>query len=341
MKRVGYLKEQIVSLDNLYDAYHKACKGKHRKLEVLDFAANFDDNIRSLREGLMDGTASIGNYHYFTIRDPKERLICAASFSERIIHHAIINVCQPYFDRTLIDTTYATRKGKGVYAALTKAKEALSHYPYTVKLDFRKYYDSIDHGILKQKLRCLFKDAWLLNLFDRIIDSYEKEPGKGLPIGNLTSQYFANHYLSVLDHKAKEQWGVPVYIRYMDDILMAGTDKECISNAVKEMIAFSHNELKLTLKPPIYRKSEDGQTFLGYKILPYRIQLSGRSKKRFRSKFLEYERLFNDGTWTESIFQEHILPLLSFVQHAESKAFCKACLQIVTKGGNQRVAPTA
>lgn len=340
MKRTGYLKEQIVSLDNLYEAYHKACKGKHRKQEVLEFAARFDDNMRLLREGLIDGSISVGSYHYFTISDPKVRTICAASFRERIIHHAIINICQPHFDRTLIDSTYATRKGKGVYAALTKAKEVLSKYPYTVKLDFRKYYDSIDHDILKQKLRRLFKDQWLLNLFDKIIDSYEKEHGKGLPIGNLTSQYFANHYLSLLDHKAKERWDVPVYIRYMDDILMAGADKESISYAVNEMISFSHNELRLTLKPPIYRKSKDGQTFLGYKVLPYRIQLSGRSKKRFRTKLLEYEKRFSIGIWTESVYQEHVLPLVSFVQHAESKAFRKACLQIHTKGDNQRVAPT-
>lgn len=241
----------------------------------------------------------------------------------------------------LIDTTYATRKGKGVYAALEKARDALSHYPYTVKLDFRKYYDSIDHGILKQKLRRLFKDPWLLNLLDKIIDSYEKEPGKGLPIGNLTSQHFANCYLSTLDHRSKEQWGVPIYIRYMDDILLAGRDKESLCLAVKQMTCFSQNELGLRFKPPIYRKSKDGQVFLGYRVMPYRIQLSGRSKRRFRTKYLKYERMLNDGKWTESIYQEHILPLLSFVQHAESKYFRNSCLKTNTKGDNQRVAPTA
>ncbi|MBR1769813.1 MAG: hypothetical protein IJ748_05075 [Bacteroidales bacterium] len=341
MKRTGYLKERVVSLDNLYVAYNKACKGKYWKQEVLDFSAKLDDNIRMLREKLIDGSLNFGNYHYFTIRDPKERTICAASFSERIIHHAIINICQPYFDKTLIDTTYATRKGKGVYAALEKAKEALSDYPYTVKLDFRKYYDSIDHCVLKHRLSRLFKDFWLINLFDKIIDSFEKEPGKGLPIGNLTSQYFANNYLSIIDHKAKEQWGVPVYIRYMDDILMAGKDKGSLIDAVKEMTDFSYRELRLTLKPPVYRKSKDGQTFLGYKVLPYRIQLSGRSKRRFRTKLLEYGKLVDNGTWTESTYQERILPLLAFVQHAESRTFRRACLQIHTcKGDNQIVAST-
>ena len=127
----------------------------------------------------------------------------------------------------------------------------------------------------------------------------------------------------------------------MDDILMADKNKEYLCHVVREMIDFSHNELKLTFKPPIYRQSKDGQTFLGYKVMPYRLQLSGRSKKRFRTKFLEYEGLLDNDTWTQSDYQEHILPLLSFVQHAESKAFRKACLQIHTKGGNQRVAPTA
>ena len=328
MKRVGHLMEQIVSLDNLHLAYHKACRGKQRKREVLKFAEHFDDEIQRMRQEIVDGTIAIGDYHYFTIHDPKERIICAAPFRERVLQHAIMNICHQYFDRTLIDTTYATRKGKGVYAALDKAVEAMSHYEYSVKLDFRKYYDSIDHAVLKEKLRSRFKDKKLLILFDKIIDTYCVREGKGLPIGNLTSQYFANAYLSELDHKAKEQWEVKGYIRYMDDILIVGNDREKLKNCVKRMTAFSSEKLHLLFKPPIFRKNKDGQTFLGYRVMPYYYKLSGRSKKRFRSKLLKYDKLLNEGRWTEGQYEEHILPLLSFAQHAESKAFRKACLMI-------------
>ena len=158
--------EQILSLDNLYLAYQKACRGKKRKQEVLRFAEHFDANISKLRKEIADGTVSIGNYHYFTIHDPKERVICAAPFEERVLQHAIMNVCHPVFDKGLIETTFATRKEKGVYAALEKAVEAITKYDFSVKLDFRKYYDSISHELLKSKRRRLFKDPKLLALFD-------------------------------------------------------------------------------------------------------------------------------------------------------------------------------
>ena len=129
--------EQIASLDNIHLAYYKACRGKQGKKEVARFREHFDYNVTLLQKSLAEGDVAMGEYRYFTIHDPKQRTICAAPFNERVLQHAIMNVCNPYFDKTLIDTTYATRKGKGVYAALDKAVTALSHYEYTVKLDVR------------------------------------------------------------------------------------------------------------------------------------------------------------------------------------------------------------
>src|SRR5574344_1276754 len=226
MKRQGYLTENIADLDNLYEAFRKACRGKLRKQEVLLFRKDLDKNIATLRQQILTGCIDVGHYHLFTIFEPKERKICAAEFKERVLHHAIINVCHDIFDSTLIDTTYATRKGKGVYAAVNKAVQALTKYKYTVKLDVRKYYDNISHDILKTALRRKFKDGYLLLTLDKIIDSYSTQDGRGLPIGNLTSQYFANFYLSSLDHFIKEHLRAPIYIRYMDDMLIAGNSKE-------------------------------------------------------------------------------------------------------------------
>ena len=157
MKRQCHFKERILDVDNLYLAYCKARRGKQQKKEVRAFASHLDQNIMAIRDSLESGSVSLGNYRYFTIHDPKERLICAAPFQERVIHHAIMNVCHDTFDRTLIDTTYATRKGKGVYAALDKVKWGMARYEYTVKLDVRKYYDSICHSVLRARLRRLFK----------------------------------------------------------------------------------------------------------------------------------------------------------------------------------------
>lgn len=325
MKRVGFLIERIADLDNIYSAYHKACRGKRHKCEVLEFQANFDENIRCIQQELASGLVDVGHYSFFKIYDPKERLICAAPFRERVMQHAVMNVCHEHFDRRLIDTTYATRKGKGVYQALEKAKQLAAKYQYLVKLDYRKYYDSIPQDKLKTLLRKRFKDAKLLMVFDRIIDSYEVENGRGLPIGNLTSQYFANAYLAPMDYRAKHLYRVE-YIRYMDDILMAGNDKDYLKACVADMVSFSERELGLTLKPPVVHKSTQGQVFCGYRVLPQRLLLSGRSKRRFRTKLLNLEKQRQTNEITESQYQEHILPLLAFVCHADSSKFRQACM---------------
>ena len=341
MKRVGNLTERIAELDNLYLAFAKACRGKQRKREVQDFREHFDENMSKLRSEILSGDIQVGQYHYFTIRDPKERIICAAPFRERVLHHAIMNVCHEHFDRSLIDTTYATRPDKGVYAAIDKAVCAASRYEWMVKLDFRKYYDSINHIVLKQLLERKFKDKTLLRLFFRIIDSYHAETDVGLPIGNLTSQYFANLYLSDFDHRAKEVLRVPIYIRYMDDILMAGNNKRELMESVREMEAFALSKFCLTLKPPICHKSKDGVVFLGYRVLPHHYLLAGRSKRRFRTKMIAYGHRLHEGVWEEQTYQEHILPLLSYVQQADCKEFRRSCVSIIEKGDNRRVGLTA
>lgn len=328
MKRVGHLIEKIAALDNLYLAYAKACRGKRLKKEVMLFEANFDQNIALLRESILSGKVDVGNYYYFTIHDPKERVICAASFHERVLHHAIMNVCHPYFDRSLIDDTYATRIGKGVYAALHKAKNGISKEQWLCKLDVRKYFDSINHEVLKEMLKRKFKDARLLQIFFSIIDSYSHGEGKGLPIGNLTSQYFANMYLSCFDHFAKEQLKVKMYVRYMDDILMAFDQKQTMKEIEHQLRHYAESQLMLQLKPPVFVKGGTGCVFLGYRVRPHYITLSGRSKRRFRSKYLKYKKMFETGIFSEKEYQAHLLPLFAFVRQAKSKCFRKNCLSI-------------
>ncbi len=329
MKRVGYLIDKIADLDNLYEAFRLACRGKQRKAEVLKFRKDLDKNLYILRKQILSGDVRVGNYHYFTIHDPKERIICAADFRERVLHHAIINICMPYFDRKLIDTTYATRKGKGIYAALDKAVLSFAKYHYSLKLDFRKYYDTVDHAILNALLRSMFKDGRLLQIFDSIIDSYCSYEGKGLPIGNLTSQYFANAYLSSLDHYAKEQLKAPIYIRYMDDILIMCDNKDSLKQMYIAMDDYATNVLKLDFKPPIFRTAKEGQVFLGYKIKPYRCELAGRSKRRYRSKLMDCERRWRLGQWNEQTYHEHLLPLVAFIRHAVSLKFRQSCLDAI------------
>ncbi len=329
MKRQGNLKDKITDLDNVALAAHKAFRGKRGKSEVREFACNFNENIAKLRREIENGSIVIGDYHYFKIYDPKERVICAASLKERILHHSIMNVCHSRFDKALISGTYATRPGKGVYAALDKAKSSMKRFAYYAKLDVRKYYDNVDHAVLESIIRRLFKDKWLIELFDRIIDSYSVVPGKGIPIGNLTSQYFANIYLSGLDHYMKEVCKTPVYIRYMDDVMLFCNDKEVLKYMVNEFISYSSKELKLSIKQPQIGKCCTGCSFLGYKVMPGYLLLNGNSKRRFRRKLYECTKMYNCGELDDREYEMRLIPLLAFTLHASSKCYRKACVGIM------------
>lgn len=195
MKRIGHLFERVIDTENLRLAFYKASRGKRVREDQRAWQGNLEGEIACLREGLLRLDYPIGNYRRFTIYEPKEREICAASFGERVLHHALMNVCEPYFDKWLVFDSYACRKGKGQIAAVARAARFASRYRWFLKCDFRKYFDSLPHDRLKAMLARRFKDPMIIAWFGRIVDSYEKTPGRGLPIGNLTSQHLANLYL--------------------------------------------------------------------------------------------------------------------------------------------------
>lgn len=327
MKRAGNLIVQIADPENLRLAYWKAQRGKSRKKEVLEFAGNLDQNLIQIREGILSGKIEIGNYHYFTIFDPKQRRICAASFPERVLHHAIMNVCHQYFEKYQIFDSYASRKEKGTYKALERAQYFHKRNQWYLKLDVRKYFDSIDHEKMMLILERLFKDNNLLELFRRIINSYSVNPLKGLPIGNLTSQYFANHYLAVADHFIKEKLRVKAYVRYMDDMVLWHEDKEMLKGFLQEVQNFLLNKLMLELKPETLNKTAKGLPFLGYRVFSDHLRLSGRSKKRHGKKLEKYFTLFDQGYFTQKEFRDHLLPMVAFTKHAKAYHFRKLKLE--------------
>jgi len=211
---------KIADAENLRLAFWKAAKGKRGKADCVAFRERLDENLAALRAELLEGDVPVGNYHYFTVHDPKERLICAASFRERVLHHAVMNVCEPALERAAVFDSYACRKGKGRLLAVERAQGYARTHGWFLKMDIRKYFDSIDHETLRALLGRKFKDPELLRLVDRILASYQTAPGRGLPIGNLTSQHFANFYLAPLDRFLKEELRRGAYVRYMDDFVV-------------------------------------------------------------------------------------------------------------------------
>ena len=329
MKRTGYLIEQIADMNNLYEAFYKASRSKRTQKEIIEFEQKLNSNLYKMRNEILSGNVLVGQYTYFTITDPKQRMICAAAFPERVLHHAIMNVCHTYFDRTLIADTYATRLNKGIYPALDKTGKACRKFRYVAKLDVRKYFDSIKHSILKEQLRRIFKDNTLLTILDQIIDSYETDENQGLPIGNLTSQYLANYYLSAIDHHIKERLRVPIYVRYMDDILLFRNNLETLHDDVN-YITEAARQIGLQLKRPVIVPCYKGIAFLGYKSYPNKRLLERRSKQRFGRKMKLYADYLNRNIWTQQQYADHIIPLLAFVGKASSHQFRASVLKRMT-----------
>ena len=222
------------------------------------------------------------------------------------MHHAIMNVLEPVFERQFIFHAYACRKGKGSHKAVNYAFKKARTHKYFLKLDVRKYFDNIDHLVLKKLLSKIIKDVECLNLLFALIDSYgmvvstgsttassdsTTASGKGLPIGNLTSQFFANYYLSLLDHYVLEQLKPCGYVRYMDDFLLFDDSKEKLKIFLTQIENFCKNELILELKPPVLGICKNGSSFLGCLIKSDSVKLTQKSRRRKLAKLkrLNYE----------------------------------------------------
>lgn len=326
MKRANGLLAQIIEPDNLRLAAWKAAKGKRYAKAVLAYHTDLDANLMRLRGQIVSGQVEVGDYRYFKVYEPKERQICASAFSEQVLHHALMNVCHERFDRAQIHDSYASRKGRGNYAALQRAKDFSHRQVWFLKLDVRKFFESVHHDVIRRQLARLFREQRLLEIFDAILDSYEAHPSRGVPIGNLTSQYFANHYLCELDHFIKEKLHINAYVRYMDDMVLWHQDKAMLKAALQEIRDYLADRLRCELKPPLLNRCERGLPFLGYRVFPYHLRLLQKSKVRFIRKMKRIEAHYQDGTWSEEACARHAWPLVAFTEHADAKVFRKNVL---------------
>jgi retron-type reverse transcriptase len=298
---------QIIAFENLYRAVKQAAKGKRETFSVMDFFLSLENNLFALQAELAGGDYRPGAYRTFFIYDPKPRLISAAPFRDRVVHHALMNVIGPLMERRLIFDTYANRLGKGTHQAIRRFQRFLQQYRFVLKCDVKKYFPSIDHQILKSLLRQLIRDPQVLWLVDLIIDHSNQQvevldhfPGddlftplerrRGLPIGNLTSQNFANYYLSPLDHFIKEILKCPAYVRYVDDFALFSHDTRQLWRWRDEIVRFlAAFRLKLNLNRCMISPASSGARFLGQLIFPTRRRLTGENVRRFMKRLKEWE----------------------------------------------------
>ena len=284
---------------------------------------------------MASGQPDWGHYRSFVVSDPKQRTISSASFDQRVMHHALMNVLEPHFERHLVDHSYACRKGRGTHAAVLQAFHNGKGHGLYLQLDVRKYFDSIDHAVLKLQLRRLLKDSEVLDLLDSLIESYCTSPGKGLPIGNLTSQFFANYYLSGLDHHLLEVLRPRAYVRYMDDFVLWFDSADDRAAAVAAVQTFATAELKLTLKPAAMGTSSQGLAFLGFLIRRDGIFLLQKARKRMRRRAEAIQKDLREGTITEDIASERAVSVNAAVLLARCGAFRAKLWREAASGSNR------
>lgn len=286
MKRYGNLWPQIIAFANLLQAARQAQRGKRFQASVLQFNYSLESQLIALQTELTTQTYQPGPYTTFNIYDPKHRLISAAPYRDRVVHHALCNIIQPLFERTFIADSYANRLGYGTHRALRRFIHFSRTTPYVLQCDIQKYFPSIDHALLKAILRRKIKCPETLWLLDTIIDHSNPQlpvhhffPGdtlltvlegrRGLPIGNLTSQFFANVYLNGFDHFIKEQLKIKQYIRYVDDFALFHQDRNVLV-AARQALEDELAQLRLRIHPVKSQlfATRVGANFLGFRILP-------------------------------------------------------------------------
>lgn len=324
MKRVSNLYDKIVSMDNIRLADMNARKGKTLSYGVRKHDARREENLQELHEQLAAGTFRTSNYRTFLIYEPKEREIFQLPYyPDRIVHHAVMNVCEPIWVSIFTNDTYSCIKNRGILkCAIDTRREMLSDpdgTKYCLKLDIRKYYPSIDHEILKEIVRRKIKDERLLVLLDGIIDSVEH----GVPIGNYLSQYFANLYLAYFDHWVKETLHVKHYKRYADDMVLFADNKETLHRWLDEIRAYLRDELKLTIKHnwQIFPTDSRGVDFVGYVTFHTHTRLRKRIKQSLCRRVAQLNKRKVKPSKAE--YKQQICSWWGWLKYCDSKHFVK------------------
>ncbi len=314
MKTHKKLYEKLFSENNLVKAFKKARKGKSKKDYVVNFELNLNKNLKILQEQLINKNYYPSRLKKFIIRDPKTRTIHSSIFRDRIIHHSIVNVLNPIYEKIFIYDSFASRKNKGTHLAVKRFEYFMNKVScngkkinkpfnnnsikgYVLKADIKHYFDTIDHEILIGILRKKIKDENLIELIRIVLHNFKgKEKGKGLPLGNYTSQFFANVYLNNLDYFVKNKLKVKYYIRYVDDFVILDKDKDKLEEYKIKIEKYLKNlRLELHQEKSEIHALRNGVRFLGYKIFYHYKLLRKRNVKYFRKKFNKKLELYRKG----------------------------------------------
>lgn len=346
MKTIKNLYECIYDFENLYQAWESARKGKRYREEVMRFSSNLESNLIDIQNHLIYGSYRVGRYRPFYIYEPKKRLIMALPFRDRVIQWAIYRQLFPILEKQFIDDSYACRPGKGTHKAIDRLQYWLRQTDrkpqkfYYLKLDIAKYFYRVDHEVLIKILRRKIRDKRLVDLLTTIINSEDTKFGLpvgvdpdlcdpsdrlaevGMPIGNLTSQMFANLYLHELDIFAKHELGLHYYVRYMDDIIILHTDKKHLAAVKDEIEAFLFDNLHLQLnKKTAIRPCSMGIEFVGYTVWATHRKLKKKTALKIKRSVKHIKEARDSGEITQESYERSIASYKGVFLHFNSYGF--------------------
>ncbi|MCP3920023.1 MAG: RNA-dependent DNA polymerase [bacterium] len=319
MRRTGGLWDEVASFENLRRAAQRAARGKRRVAGVARFLADLEPELLALQRELRSGQWRPGSPTTFRIHDPKERTITAAPLRDRVVHHALIDVLEPVLERRMVDASFACRRGKGTHAALARARRLVRRHEWFLKLDIARCFDSLDHGVVLDCLARVVKDRPVLELARTIVAT---DRGVGLPIGSLTSQWFANLVLDRLDHFVLEDLRVGGYVRYMDDFVLFGDDRAALRRAHDAVARFVEHELRLRLKDraTILAPTREGLPFLGWRLYRGTTRLRPGNLRRIRARLRHRRWEHRTGQITETELAASVRSVAEHLRHGSTLA---------------------
>lgn len=317
----------MISLDHLFQSWDQFKRGKRKRKDLQFFERHLEDQIFQLHADLLTRQYKPDLYEHFYVTDPKQRRISKATVRDRLVHQMLYNRLVEIYDKKFIFHSLSSRKDKGIHAGITHLRRMIQKVGqsgkrccFALKMDIRRFFDTVDHDILKSLIRKNIQDEHVLNLVDGIIDSFHvNEPRKGIPLGNVTSQLFANIYLHVLDDFIKQKLKLKYYQRYCDDFIILSHDEQFLHSLIFPIQSFLAEQLQLELHPKklILRKLQHGIDFIGYvffeKYSLLRTRTKHRMKKRLEQAYIKYLK----GELDETSMDQRLQSYLGILSHAD------------------------
>ena len=320
VKKYKNLWKDVISEENIKDAYRKSIKGKRNYSSVKRFELNKEQNLKNIQLALINQTYKTSNYNQRTIYEPKERIIYVLPLNpDRVVHHALMNILIPIFTKMFIKNTFACIKDRGLHKGSILTTKYVKKYKYCLKCDIRKFYPSINHDVLYQMCERKFKEKEILWLLHEIIYSIEGETN--VPIGNLPSQWFGNFYMTPFDRYVTEDLGINAYVRYCDDFCLFSNDKSELNKAKVKIEIFLRDVLKLKMSKCDLFRTTQGVDFLGYRHFKNYKLLRKRTAKRVKKRLPVILKRFKEGKISQDKFRSCVESTYGWVKWANTYNF--------------------